>query len=238
LIVLLLGLGAPRDALAVFDVATHVHVARRRGRLPRRAVGPGVSRETGVSCRGPIDVDDALLELCIELSQHHSLMSVALWATLCGLVARIRTRRCCLPVWFPQPCDRMSSLLENHAFRRRRARTPDRIFHDGELLFALSVFCGRCKSEVTPFFQNGVVYDLVRIFPKPHSRDRDDGTIDDRLQHASHNGFIIRRIIIFLFVVFFACLDKHLRLILRRHRRVRTGLCKNTSVRIYTFRHT
>jgi hypothetical protein len=55
----------------------------------------------------------------------------------------------------------------------------DRIPHDGEQLFVLSVSCGRRKSEATPFFQNGIVHDLVRAFPKSHSRDRDD---DDGLR--------------------------------------------------------
>jgi hypothetical protein len=55
----------------------------------------------------------------------------------------------------------------------------DRILHDGEQLFVLSVSCGRRKSEATPFFQNGIVYDLVRAVPKSHSRDRDD---DDGLR--------------------------------------------------------
>jgi hypothetical protein len=40
--------------------------------------------------------------------------------------------------------------------------TLDRIPHDGEQLFALSVSVWRRKSEATPFFQNGIVHDLVR----------------------------------------------------------------------------
>jgi hypothetical protein len=55
----------------------------------------------------------------------------------------------------------------------------DHILHDGQQVFALSVSVGRRKSEATPFFQNGIVYDLVRAVPKSHSRDRDD---DDGLR--------------------------------------------------------